>query len=186
MSQGEERNDPESEGSGSWFHWTCTGCGWRNVLMRLRCRNCDELRPEDRTRFSWDEVLMGLANIGVDTKCGACLEVFFTSATVAKHSCLDTREEAARLRGELSVVEGKYRVACEDALRCGDLAAKRLAEVEKLRGALILAVEVARSGELVWSERKQGVSDAEYLRIRIADTIAAKTEVVTRTKESPQ
>jgi hypothetical protein len=37
--------------------------------------------------FTLDEMLQALRNVGVDVKCGACIERAFTGATGHTHSC---------------------------------------------------------------------------------------------------
>lgn len=38
-------------------------------------------------RFTLEEVIQVLRNMGVDVACGACMEVVFTGVTLAEHSC---------------------------------------------------------------------------------------------------
>jgi hypothetical protein len=59
-----------------------------NVASNYRtiiARHCP-LRP-DVTYFPLADVVKVLRNHGVDTECGACMEVAFTSVTTNAHTC---------------------------------------------------------------------------------------------------
>lgn len=59
--------------------------------------------------------------------------------------------EAERLRGQLAVTERKHAQACEDAVKCGDLAEKRLRRSEAAESSLSVALDWLRRGVEGWS-----------------------------------
>ncbi len=48
---------------------------------------------EIKPAFTLEEVLQILRNSGLDTKCGACMEVAFTGSTQAEHECSSKTKE---------------------------------------------------------------------------------------------
>lgn len=71
----------------------------------------------------------------------------------SRHDLADSREELERIRAELRVTEDKHKIACEDAVRCGDLAASRLKEIDRLR------TSTPEAGSLSAAQTLQGLKN---------------------------
>lgn len=94
-------------------------------------------------------------------------------------------ESMAAVRGELGVMEHKHKVACEDAVRCGDLAATRLEalrELEASRQALmddvdrVVRAHAETNAELVAAKRAHGLALHEAV-LRVEALIRGKFNV---------
>lgn len=74
-----------------------------------RCHLCggyhggtDEEAHGVHQTFSLEEVIKILTNLGVDTSCGACMEVAFTGVTTNSHTCSNKE------RGRVEVIIEGY------------------------------------------------------------------------------
>lgn len=63
------------------------GMGYCGKCGRWTSKRMNSDMSALKTMYSLEQVLQILRNTGVDTKCGACMEISFTGATLAKHEC---------------------------------------------------------------------------------------------------
>ena len=40
-----------------------------------------------------EEIAQGLRNLGIDTSCSACLEIFYTSMALTPHTCEEHKDD---------------------------------------------------------------------------------------------
>ena len=43
--------------------------------------------------MSHEDIATGLRNLGIDTECGACMEVFYTGMCLTPHTCVEHKDQ---------------------------------------------------------------------------------------------
>ncbi|MCC6970456.1 MAG: hypothetical protein IT434_09565 [Phycisphaerales bacterium] len=60
--------------------------------------------PEPK-EWSLSEVVQIVANLGVDTSCGACMGIAFTGVAMAEHTCAEGQRADAQVTVQLTEQE---------------------------------------------------------------------------------
>lgn len=70
--------------------WCPNGHGadtWSDVMIRAALRDKNRKTDKLGMHFTLQEVVQMFLNLGIEPKCGACMEIAFTGATTNYHTC---------------------------------------------------------------------------------------------------